>query len=140
MSVNKVMLIGRLGQNPELRYTQSGQPVCNFSLATSENWKDKGGQKQEHTEWHKIVVWGKLAEVCTQYLQKGRQAFIEGRIQTRQWQDQEGATRYTTEVLAQQVQFLGSNKEQSNDSPPTEQKPPTGNLTGQQYTEDDIPF
>ncbi len=107
MSVNKVILIGRLGQNPEVRYTPSGAAVANFSIATNESWTDKSGQKQERTEWHKVVVWGKLAELCAQYLTKGRQAFVEGRLQTRQWQDKDGQTKYTTEVQAQTVQFLG---------------------------------
>lgn len=108
MSVNKVILVGRLGQNPEVRYTPSGAAVANFSIATSESWVDKGGQKQERTEWHRIVVWGKLAELCNQYLSKGRQVYIEGRLQTREWQDKSGQTKYTTEVQAQTVQFLGS--------------------------------
>lgn len=108
MSVNKVILIGRLGQNPELRYTPAGAAVANFSIATSESWNDKSGQKQEKTEWHRIVVWGKIAETCNQYLVKGRQVYLEGRLQTRQWQDKDGQTKYTTEVQAQTVQFLGS--------------------------------
>lgn len=107
MSVNKVILLGRLGQDPELKYTPGGTPVCNFSLATSEAWTDKGGQKQEKTEWHRIVVWGKLAELCNQYLSKGRQAFVEGRLQTRAWDDKDGNKRYTTEILANTVQFIG---------------------------------
>src|SRR3954467_7268212 len=109
MSVNKVILVGRLGQNPEVRYTPSGAAVANFSIATSESWMDKSGQKQEKTEWHRIVVWGKIAETCGQYLTKGRQVYIEGRLQTRQWQDKDGQTKYTTEVQAQTVQFLGGN-------------------------------
>ena len=107
MSVNKVILLGRLGANPEIRYTPSGAPVANFNIATSESWNDKGGQKQERTEWHRIVVWNKLAELCNQYLAKGRQAYIEGRLQTRQWDDKDGNKRYTTEVIATTVQFLG---------------------------------
>lgn len=107
MSVNKVILVGRLGQNPEVRYTPSGAAVANFSIATNESWLDKSGQKQERTEWHRIVVWGKQAENCAQYLSKGRQAYVEGRLQTRQWQDKDGQTKYTTEVHAQTVQFLG---------------------------------
>ncbi len=109
MSVNKVILVGRLGQNPEVRYTPSGAAVTNFSVATNESWVDKSGQKQERTEWHKVVVWGKLAELCSQYLAKGRQVYLEGRLQTRQWQDKDGQTKYTTEVQAQTVQFLGGN-------------------------------
>lgn len=113
MSVNKVILVGRLGQNPEVRYTPSGAAVANFSLATNESWVDKAGQKQDRTEWHRIVVWGKSAENCSQYLTKGSQAYVEGRLQTRQWQDKEGQTKYTTEVQAQTVQFLGSKAGQS---------------------------
>jgi single-strand DNA-binding protein len=112
MSVNKVILIGRLGQNPEVRHTPSGQSVANFTLATNESWTDKQGQKQERTEWHRIVVWGKLADLCGQYLAKGRQCFLEGKLQTRQWQDKDGQTKYTTEVLASTVQFLGGNAQQ----------------------------
>jgi len=107
MSVNKVILVGRLGQNPEVRYTPSGAAVANFSIATNETWMDKSGQKQEKTEWHRIVVWGKTAENCNQFLSKGRQIYVEGRLQTRQWQDKDGQTKYTTEVQAQTVQFLG---------------------------------
>lgn len=108
MSVNKVILVGRLGQNPEVRYTPSGAAVANFSVATNESWTDKSGQKQERTEWHRVVVWGKLAELCSQYLQKGSQCYVEGRLQTRQWQDKDNVTKYSTEVQAQTVQFLGA--------------------------------
>ena len=107
MSVNKVILLGRLGQDPELKYTPGGSAVCNFSLATTESWTDKQGQKQEKTEWHRVVVWGKLAELCNQYLAKGRQAFLEGRLQTRSWDDKDGNKKYTTEILASTVQFIG---------------------------------
>jgi single-strand DNA-binding protein len=107
MSVNKVILVGRLGQNPEVRYTPSGAAVANFSIATNDSWMDKSGQKQERTEWHRVVVWGKTAENCNQYLVKGRQIYIEGKLQTRQWQDKDGQTKYTTEIQAQTVQFLG---------------------------------
>lgn len=113
--INKVILIGRLGQDPEVRYTSNGGAVANFSLATSESWTDKQGAKQERTEWHRIVVWGKLGELCGQYLSKGRQAFIEGKLQTRDWTDKEGGKRYTTEVVAQNVQFLGSPGERTGD-------------------------
>lgn len=109
MSVNKVILIGRLGNNPEIRYTPSGAAVANFNVATNENWTDKSGQKQERTEWHRVVVWGKIAQLCGEYLAKGRQVYLEGRLQTRQWQDKEGVTKYTTEVIASTVQFLGAN-------------------------------
>lgn len=109
MSVNKVILVGRLGQNPEVRYTPSGAAVANFSIATNEFWTDKSGQKQEKTEWHRIVVWGKQAEHCAKYLSKGRQVYVEGRLQTRQWQDKDGQTKYTTEIQATTIQFLGGN-------------------------------
>lgn len=107
VGVNKVFLIGRLGTDPEVRYTSNGGAVANFNVATNESWTDKAGQKQEKTEWHRIVVWGKLAELCGQYLSKGRQIFVEGKLQTRDWQDKEGQKRYTTEIVAQSVQFLG---------------------------------
>ena len=106
-SVNKVILVGNLGRDPELRYIQSGQPVANFTLATNDRWRDKEGNNQERTEWHRIVVWGKSAENCAQFLQKGRSVYVEGRLQTREWEDKEGNKRQTTEVVAQTVQFLG---------------------------------
>ncbi|MGK5081852.1 single-stranded DNA-binding protein [Bdellovibrionota bacterium FG-1] len=170
MSVNKVILVGRLGQNPEVKYTPSGAAVANFSVATNEVWTDKSGQKQERTEWHRVVVWGKLAELCGQYLAKGRQAYVEGRLQTRQWQDKDGQTKYMTEVQAQTVQFLGAGagvrdgaqegmsmgQEQGFEAPangggaysarpvptPAANRPMTaGNPPGEpSFTEDDIPF
>ena len=163
MSVNKVILVGRLGQNPEVRYTPSGAAVANFSIATSESWQDKAGQKQERTEWHKIVVWGKTAENCSQYLAKGRQIYVEGRLQTRQWQDKDGQTKYTTEVQAQTVQFLGASPgagSGAGDRPASDKSPrdsfgsdagSSGQHNGMQqsgppmnmepsFTEDDIPF
>ena len=107
MSINRVFLLGNLGKDPELRYTPSQQSVCSFSLATSESRKGADGERIEQTEWHNIVVWGKQAENCKQYLSKGRQVFVEGRIQTRKWQDQQGNVRYTTEIIASNVQFIG---------------------------------
>jgi single-strand DNA-binding protein len=101
--VNKVILVGNLGKDPEVRYTPGGQAVANFTIATNENWTDKQGQKQERTEWHRIVVWGKAAELCGEYLSKGRQVYIEGRLQTREWNNKEGAKQYTTEVVANPV-------------------------------------
>jgi single-strand DNA-binding protein len=109
--VNKVILVGNLGANPEMRFTQGGQSVANLRLATTERWTDKNGQKQEATEWHRVVVWGKQAEIVGQYLTKGRQVYIEGRIRTRQWQDQAGQKRYTTEIVAQNVQMLGKRRQ-----------------------------
>jgi single-strand DNA-binding protein len=109
--VNKVILLGNLGADPEVRFTPGGQAVANFRVATNESWTDKQGQKQERTEWHRIVVWGKLAELCGEYLKKGRQAYVEGRLQTREWTDKENKKNYTTEVVAQTVQFLGGRAE-----------------------------
>lgn len=105
--VNKAILIGNLGRDPELRYTQNGQAVANFTLATTEKWTNKGGDREERTEWHRIVAWGRTAELCAQYLAKGRTVYIEGRLQTREWEDKEGQKRRTTEINAQTVQFLG---------------------------------
>lgn len=106
-SVNKVILVGNLGADPELKYTPSNRPMCTLSIATNEVWKDKTGQKQERTEWHRVVVWGEQAETCSKYLSKGRMAYIEGRLQTRSWDDKTGQKRYTTEVQADRIVFLG---------------------------------
>lgn len=149
MSVNKVILLGRLGQDPELKYTPGGSAVCNFSLATTESWTDKQGQKQEKTEWHRVVVWGKLAELCNQYLAKGRQAFLEGRLQTRSWDDKDGNKRYTTEILASTVQFIGgasagATKDNNVDSSYSQAAPaPTAEYqvaNDAHFAADDIPF
>ncbi len=106
--INKAILVGRLGSDPEVRYTPSGVAVANFNIATSEEWKDKDtGEKKERTEWHRIVAWSKLGEICGEYLSKGRQVYIEGRIQTRSWEDRDGNKKYTTEIVAADVQFLG---------------------------------
>jgi single-strand DNA-binding protein len=106
--VNKVIIVGRLGADPEVRTVGQGGTVTRLSVATSENWVDKEGQKQERTEWHRIVVWGKLAEICGKHLSKGRQVYVEGRLQTRSWEDQQGQKKYSTEIVANTVQFLGS--------------------------------
>lgn len=108
MGVNKVILVGNLGKDPEMRYTTSQMAVASFSLATGERKKDQTGNWVNHTEWHNIVVFGKQAENCSQYLKKGRQVYLEGRIQTRKWQDKEGRDRYTTEIIASNVQFIGA--------------------------------
>jgi single-strand DNA-binding protein len=141
--VNKVIIIGRLGADPELKTVTGGQSVARLSIATSENWTDKQGQKQERTEWHRVVVWGKLAELCGKYLTKGRQAYIEGRLQTRSWEDQQGQKRYATEVVANTVQFLGSTQSatssertQSDSSFPTQDFGPEPTFD----TSDEIPF
>lgn len=132
-SVNKVILVGNLGRDPELRYTQSGQPLTRFSIATNERFK-QGDDWQERTEWHRVVVWGKQAENCAQYLQKGRSVYIEGRLQTRDWEDKEGNKRQTTEVVAQTVQFLGGRGEGGARSAPEPRQPGPG------ADGDDIPF
>ena len=108
MSVNKVILVGRLGKDPETRYMTSGEAVTNVTLATSENWKDKSGEKQERTEWHNLVFYRRLAEIAGEYLKKGSQVYVEGKIQTRKWQDKEGKDRYTTEIVVNEMQMLGS--------------------------------
>ncbi|MEK6540075.1 MAG: single-stranded DNA-binding protein [Deltaproteobacteria bacterium] len=105
--VNKAILVGRLGKDPEIKYTPSGTAIANFTIATSENYKDKDGQKQERTEWHRIVAFGKLAEICGEYLAKGKQVYIEGRIQTRSWDDKDGNKKYMTEIVANTMQMLG---------------------------------
>ena len=153
MSVNKVILIGRLGSDPELRYTQGGQAVANFNIATNERWTDKEGKANERTEWHKIVVWGRQAENCEKYLKKGRQVYIEGRLQTRDWEDRDGNKRYTTEVVAQQVTFLsdgagsaggggsggGGGGGGSKDDYQPDDPGPEANFD-QSFNDDDIPF
>lgn len=115
-SLNKVMILGRLGQDPEMRYTQNQTPVVNLSVATSEYRKDNVGEKNEFTEWHKIVVFSKQAENCQKYLSKGSQVFIEGKLQTRSW-DKDGEKRYSTEIVAQNVQFVGSKSQAKGDAP-----------------------
>jgi single-strand DNA-binding protein len=107
MSVNKAILVGRLGRDPETRYTSGGQAVCNFTMATDETYKDRAGERQKRTEWHRIVVWGKQAEIAQQYLHKGSLIFLEGRIQTRQWDDREGQKRTTVEIVANNFRMLG---------------------------------
>ncbi|MFC1798898.1 single-stranded DNA-binding protein [Thermodesulfobacteriota bacterium] len=133
--INKAILVGRLGRDPEIRYTTDGRAVCNFSIATSDEWKDKDtGEKKERTEWHRIVAFGKLGEICGEYLAKGRQVYIEGRLQTRSW-EKEGVTRYTTEIVAADVQFLGGRD--SNEPPrPSAVSPPQDSIPD----DDDIPF
>jgi single-strand DNA-binding protein len=106
--INKVILVGNLGNDPELRHTPNGNPVANFNVATTDLWTNKDGQQEQKTEWHRIVAWGRLAEICNEYLRKGRQVYIEGRIQTRSWEDQNGQTRRITEIVANQMMMLGS--------------------------------
>lgn len=150
--VNRVTLVGYLGVDPELKYTQGGQAVCKMSLATSESWKDKDGQKQERTEWHRLEVWGKTAEVCAKYLAKGRQVYIEGRLQTDKYDDKNGITRWSTKVVVNDVQFLGGGegkgqavrdiRDSKGHDPGAYVPPPDGPLPPQQSfgPEEDLPF
>lgn len=114
-SLNKVMIIGNLGKDPEIRSTTSGQSVATFSLATSEKFKNKSGEQEERTEWHKVVLWGKLADIAAQYLTRGKSVYIEGRIQTRKWEDKDGHDRYTTEVVGDKMQMLGGKGDKDKD-------------------------
>ena len=146
-SINKVILVGRLGRDPELKYTASGTPFCRFSMATDDSWTDKGsGERTERTEWHNIVVWDKLAEICNNYLTKGRMVYIEGSLQTREWDDQEGNKRKTTEIRARDMVMLGGpgeggggggSRRPSGPSPGGESP---GGAGGSPITDDDIPF
>ncbi|MBI5874280.1 MAG: single-stranded DNA-binding protein [Deltaproteobacteria bacterium] len=132
------MLVGRLGKDPEIKYTPSGTAVTNFTMATSENFKDKDGQKQERTEWHRIVAFGKLAEICGEYLAKGKQVYIEGRIQTRSWDDKNGNKRYTTEIVANIMQMLGKADETTKGG--AESPPDAGSASEATAIEEDVPF
>ena len=142
--INKVIIIGRLGNDPEVRYTPSGAAVAKFSVATSEEWKDKTtGEKKERTEWHRITAWGKLGEICGEYLAKGRQVYVEGRLQTSSYDDKDGVKRYSTEIVASDVQFLGPRESGGGRSssggsgaPPRD----TGGSQGPPPGDDDIPF
>lgn len=116
-SVNKVIILGRLGNDPDVRCTPSGQTVAYLSIATDESWTDKQGERQKRTEWHRIVVWGKLGELCGQYLTKGRQVYLEGKLQTRQWEDKDGSKRFTTEIQARDITFLGGGNKSSHQAP-----------------------
>ncbi len=159
MSLNRVFIMGNLGADPELRYTPAKMAVCTLRVATGERRKNQEGEWVETTEWHSIVVWGKTAENCSQYLQKGRQVFIEGRLQTRKWQDQEGKDRYKTEIVASNVQFIGGRGGSTSDSAPSydsESAGPSASMSGSMaspaaaasgsgsehisFEDDDIPF
>ena len=144
-SVNKVILVGRLGRDPELKYTASGTPFCRFSMATDESWSDKGsGERQERTEWHNIVAWDRLAEICNQYLTKGKLVYIEGSLQTREWDDQDGNKKKTTEIRARDMVMLSSGSgEGSGGSGPRRSvaaEAGAGATTSSTITDDDIPF
>lgn len=137
--VNKVVLIGRLGKDPEVRYTPDGTMVTNFTLATDEQRKDKNGEKIQRTEWHKIVTWGKLAEICGNYLVKGKLVFVEGRIQTRSWEDKEGVKRYTTEIIASNMQMLDS-KGQHKTGETSQEETDAATINDGNAPLDDVPF
>ena len=137
--VNKVILIGNLGGDPELRQTPSGTSVATFTLATNETWTDKDGQRQERTEWHRIVAWSRLAEICGQYLRKGRQVYIEGRLQTRSWEDKQGNQRKTTEIVAQNMQMLGGRGPDQGGAGGGEETPQFATETIK-ADDDDLPF
>jgi single-strand DNA-binding protein len=156
-SVNKVILIGNLGRDPETRYMPDGGAITNISIATTENWKDKNGEKQEKTEWHRVAFFGKLAEIAGEYLKKGSQVYVEGRLQTRKWQDKDGADKYTTEIVANAMQMLGSRQGMGGGGadrgePPSDREPGSGGArpaagkpaakAGGKFDdfEDDIPF
>lgn len=136
--VNKVILIGRLGKDPEVRYTPDGTMVTTFNLATDEQRKDKNGEKIQRTEWHKIVTWGKLAEICGNYLVKGKLVFVEGRIQTRSWEDKEGVKRYTTEIIASNMQMLDSKGQNKTDASSLDAN--SVNVNDGSEPLDDVPF
>ena len=142
-SLNKVMLIARLGKDPEVRYTQNGTPVASFSVATSEKWKDNSGYPQEKTEWHNIVIWSKLAEVAKRFLSKGSLVYLEGRLTTRKWQDQSGANRYTTEVVCNKMVMLGGKRNGEVEAAPSEiseAAEPVGSSEAAGIDDSDIPF
>jgi single-strand DNA-binding protein len=150
-SVNKVILIGNIGKDPEVRYAQSGAAICNITLATSRNWKDKAsGEKREETEWHRVVLYEKLAEIAGEYLKKGRPLYVEGRLKTRKWTDKDGADKYTTEIVAEEMQMLGAGgndgRNESRQSPQrsqsrnTPQQPAAQSSSGFDGLHDDIPF
>ncbi len=145
-SLNKAMIIGRLGQDPDVRYTQSNTAVANMSIATSERYKDKSGEWKETTEWHRVVAWGRTAEICQEYLKKGSQVYIEGPIQTRQWEDKEGQTKYTTEIKALKMTMLDSKGSNGSDRQATKSEasePVSSNVDLDENLDDiddDLPF
>lgn len=139
MSVNKVILIGRLGKDPELKYTPGGKAVCNFSLATSERWTGQDGQRNESTTWHNIVAWGKQAEVIKEYLRKGREVYIEGRIDNRSYEDKDGNKKYISEVVVQAFQFIGGRGGEGGSGQPAGDPPPAASQ-GESGEDDDLPF
>jgi len=140
-TINKVIIIGRLGADPEVRYTPAGSTVSNFNVATNNAWKDKDGTKKEDTTWHRIVAWNKLAEIVKEYIKKGHRVYVEGRLRTRSWEDQNGQTRYTTEIVANQIQMLesaGAKGEPVTGAPDVPDIPPPDDT--EQPSDDSVPF
>ena len=136
-SVNKAIIIGALGRDPEVRYTTGGDAICNVSVATSESWRDKNGEKQERTEWHRVSMFGKLAEIAGEYLKKGASVYLEGKLQTRKWTDKDGAEKYTTEIIADRMQMLGGKREDNREPPQRNENKKPQSFDG---FESDIPF
>lgn len=139
-SLNKVMLIGNLGKDPEVRYTTSGQAVATFSLATSEKFKNKSGDWEERTEWHRVTLWGKQAEIAGEYLTKGKTVYIEGRLQTRKWTDRDGNDKYTTEIVGDRMQMLGGKGDAAGGSAPAARRPAAGGVSDTTASYDEPPF
>ena len=142
-SVNKVITLGHLGRDPEMRYSEDGKAIANFSLATSESFKDKDGNKQERTEWHRVVLFGRIAEIAGEYLRKGSMAYVEGRLQTRKWTDKEGQERYTTEIIGDRLQLIGGKKSEEGGSEHAPAPASRGGNTPppvEDFPDDDIPF
>lgn len=152
-SINRVILLGHAGRDPELRYTPDGSPIANLSIATSRTWKDKNGEKKEDTEWHKLVFYNRLAEVVGEYVKKGSQIYVEGRLKTRKWQDRDGTDRYTTEVIVENMQMIGGNRDSAGQAAPKgatanqyraarngSAPPPSGGAPNFSDMDDDIPF
>ena len=140
-SVNKVIIVGNLGADPETRYAPSGDAICNLRIATTESWKDKAtGERKENTEWHRVVLFGKVAEIASQYLRKGSQVYIEGKIATRKWQDKEGQDRYTTEIRGHEMKMLGGKSESSDKPQQAQPKQEAAQGSGFDDFSDDIPF
>jgi single-strand DNA-binding protein len=141
MGVNKVFLIGNLGRDPEVRYTQTGTAVANFTLATTDKWRDQAsGEPKERTEWHRVVVWGKQAEIAGEWLRKGRQVYVEGSLQTREWTDRDGNKRYTTEIRTQSFQMLGNRGDRNEAAQAPEEAEAAPEPSGGGFDDDDIPF
>ena len=138
--LNKVMIIGNLGADPEMRYTQNGTPVTTFNVATNRQWVTSSGERREETEWFRVVAWSRLAEFCNQYLSKGRRVYVEGRLQTRQWEDREGNVRYTTEIVAQEVILLDAPPRREERLPGAEEREGDLGFAGPDLDEEDIPF